>query len=114
LDATKKNKKKEQRNNNAGGAWHVRVHVKSMLDRSVVDYSCSTCEVFYGGQQVNAGTQLQRFSTLFIGFRSWEDIREPKNQGGLGIRDMELIKKTCLSIQLGMSLLTKILFFPIF
>jgi hypothetical protein len=27
---------------------------------------------------------------------------------------MELIKKTCLSIQLGMSLLTKILFFPIF
>jgi hypothetical protein len=29
LDATKQ-KKKEQRNNNAGGAWHVRAHVKSI------------------------------------------------------------------------------------
>jgi hypothetical protein len=114
LDATKQKKKSSATTMQAAHGMCVSMSNQSMLDRSVVDYSCSTCEVFYGGQQVNAGTQLQRFSTLFIGFRSWEDIREPKNQGGLGIRDMELIKKTCLSIQLGMSLLTKILFFPIF
>jgi hypothetical protein len=31
-----------------------------------------------------------------IAFRSWDDICKPKNQGGLGIRDMELINKSLL------------------
>jgi hypothetical protein len=31
-----------------------------------------------------------------IAFRSWDDICKSKNQGGLGIRDMELINKSLL------------------
>jgi hypothetical protein len=31
-----------------------------------------------------------------LAFRSWDDISKPKAQGGLGIRDMELINKSLL------------------
>jgi hypothetical protein len=40
-----------------------------------------------------AGVQAEN-PTNPIAFHSWEDICKPKNQGGLGIRDMELINKS--------------------
>jgi hypothetical protein len=42
-----------------------------------------------------AGVQAEN-PTNPIAFRSWDDICKPKNQGGLGIRDMELINKILL------------------
>jgi hypothetical protein len=42
-----------------------------------------------------AGVQAEN-PTNPIAFRSWDDISKPKNQGGLGIRDMELINKSLL------------------
>jgi hypothetical protein len=48
-----------------------------------------------------------------IAFRSWDDICKPKNQGGLGIRDIELINKSLL-IHTTWNLVTeKTLFSPI-
>jgi hypothetical protein len=40
-----------------------------------------------------------------IDFRSWDDICKPKHQGGLGIRDMELIHKS-LIIQTAWNVIT--------
>jgi hypothetical protein len=42
-----------------------------------------------------AGVQAEN-PTNPIAFRSWDDICKPKKQGGLGIRDMELINKSLL------------------
>jgi hypothetical protein len=42
-----------------------------------------------------AGVQAEN-PTNPIAFRSWDDICKTKNQGGLGIRDMELINKSLL------------------
>jgi hypothetical protein len=35
-------------------------------------------------------------STSSIAYRSWDDICKPPDQGGLGIRDMELINKSLI------------------
>jgi hypothetical protein len=42
-----------------------------------------------------AGIQEEQ-STTPIAYRSWDDICKTKEQGGLGIRDMELINKSLL------------------
>jgi hypothetical protein len=42
-----------------------------------------------------AGVQ-EEHQTNPIAFRSWDDICKPPQQGGLGIRDMELINKSLL------------------
>jgi hypothetical protein len=42
-----------------------------------------------------AGVQAEN-PTNPLSFHSWDDISKPKSQGGLGIRDMELINKSLL------------------
>lgn len=38
----------------------------------------------------------EEHQTNLIAFRSWDDICKPLDQGGLGIRDMELINKSLI------------------
>jgi hypothetical protein len=42
-----------------------------------------------------AGIQEEN-NTNPIAFRSWDDIRKPPDQGGLGIRDKEIINKSLI------------------
>ena len=78
-------------------------YIKYMLD-SIPIYYMSTV-LFSKTFIANINTILRRFwwagvqeehDTSPIAFRSWEDICKSKEQGGLGIRDMEMVNKSLI------------------